>query len=181
MDFTEKTINQSIIYKGKIVTLRVDDAQLPNHKLAKREVIVHPGGVTIAALTDADELLFVRQFRYPYGKVLLEIPAGKLEVGEDPLEAGKRELREETGASAQNYISLGVQYPSPGYCDEVLYLYLATDLCFGDANPDEDEFLNVEKIPLDKAVEMVLAGEIPDGKSQTIILKIYALRQMGKI
>ena len=85
MDFTEKTINQSIIYKGKIVTLRVDDAQLPNHKLAKREVIVHPGGVTIAALTDADELLFVRQFRYPYGKVLLEIPAGKLEIAEDPL------------------------------------------------------------------------------------------------
>ncbi len=181
MDFTEKTINQSIIYKGKIVTLRVDDAQLPNHKLAKREVIVHPGGVTIAALTDADELLFVRQFRYPYGKVLLEIPAGKLEAGENPLEAGKRELREETGATAQNYTSLGVQYPSPGYCDEILHLYLATDLCFGDANPDEDEFLSVEKIPLDRAVEMVLAGEIPDGKSQTIILKIYALRQMGKI
>ena len=113
--------------------------------------------------------------------MLLEIPAGKLEAGENPLEAGKRELREETGATAQNYTSLGVQYPSPGYCDEILHLYLATDLCFGDANPDEDEFLSVEKIPLNRAVEMVLAGEIPDGKSQTIILKIYALRQMGKI
>lgn len=181
MDLTEKTINQSTIYKGKIVTLRVDDAQLPNHKLAKREVIVHPGGVTIAALTDTDELLFVRQFRYPYGKVLLEIPAGKLESGEDPLEAGKRELQEETGASAQEYRSLGVQYPSPGYCDEVLHLYLATGLSFGESNPDDDEFLSVEKIPLDKAVEMVLAGEIPDGKSQTVILKIYALRQMGRV
>lgn len=181
MDLTEKTINQSTIYKGKIVTLRVDDAQLPNHKLAKREVIVHPGGVTIAALTDTDELLFVRQFRYPYGKVLLEIPAGKLEPGEDPLEAGKRELQEETGASAQEYRSLGIQYPSPGYCDEVLHLYLATGLSFGESNPDDDEFLSVEKIPLDKAVEMVLAGEIPDGKSQTVILKIYALRQMGRV
>lgn len=181
MDLTEKTVKQNVIYKGKIVTLRVDDALLPNGKPAKREVIAHPGGVTIAALTEANELLFVRQFRYPYGEVLLEIPAGKLEPGEDPLEAGKRELKEETGASAEKYISLGVQYPSPGYCGEVLHLYLATGLSFGESQPDEDEFLCVEKIPLDKAVDMVLAGEIPDGKSQTIILKIYALQQMGKL
>lgn len=181
MDLTEKTVGGEVLYKGKIVTLRVDEALLPNGKISKREVIEHPGGVTIAALTDAGELLFVRQFRYPYKEVLLEIPAGKLERGEDPLEAGKRELREETGASAKHYISLGCQYPSPGYCDEVLHLYLATGLTFGEAQPDDDEFLSVERIPLEKATEMVLAGEIPDGKTQTIILKIAMLRQQGKI
>lgn len=181
MDLTEKTINQKLLYRGKIVSLRVDDVQLPNHRLAKREVVEHPGGVTIAALTEKEELLFVRQYRYAYGQVLLEIPAGKLEPGEDPLEAGKRELQEETGARAAHYRSLGCQYPSPGYCNEVLHLYLATGLTFGDAHPDDDEFLCVEKIPLDQAVKMVLAGEIPDGKTQTIILKIALLKQLGEL
>lgn len=181
MNLTEKTVSQETIFKGKIVTLRVDDAELPNGKLAKREVVEHPGGVTIAALTDDGEMLFVRQFRYPYMQTLLEIPAGKLERGEDPLEAGKREPREETGAVAERYISLGYEYPSPGYCDEVLHLYLATGLTFGEAQPDDDEFLCVERIPLEKAVDMVLAGEIPDGKTQTIILKVAMLKQRGKL
>ena len=116
MNLEEKTLSQSYPYRGSIINLRLDEALLPNGATARREVVEHPGGVCVAALTDREELLFVRQFRYPYGQVLLELPAGKLSAGEDPLECGKRELREETGAKAQQYLSLGKLYPSPGYC-----------------------------------------------------------------
>ena len=126
-------------------------------------------------MTEDDELLFVRQFRYPYSEVVLELPAGKRTPGEDPLLCGQRELTEETGASAANYVSLGQLYPSPGYCDEVIYMYLATDLTFGESHPDEDEFLEVERIPLTKAVEMVMSGEIVDSKTQAAVLKTYLL------
>ena len=131
MNLTETPIRQTVIYEGKIITVRVDDARLPNGKTAKREVVEHPGGVCIAALTDTDELLFVRQFRYPYAEVIPELPAGKLNRGEDPLPAGMRELKEETGATAAHYESLGQLYPSPGYCGEIIHLYLATGLSFG--------------------------------------------------
>lgn len=180
-ELIEKTVSQDYRFRGKIINLRVDKAELPNGRLATREVVEHPGGVCIAALTDQDELLFVRQFRYPYGEVLLELPAGKLERGEDPLEAGKRELREETGASAERYVSLGKLYPSPGYCGEIIHLYLAAGLQFGEMHPDEDEFLEAERIPLDEAVRRVLANEIPDAKTQTAVLKVAALRQQGRI
>ena len=173
MELEEKTVNKNYIYKGKILNLRRDDAVLPNGKPCVREVVEHAGGVTVAALTDDDELIFVRQFRYPYMKVLLELPAGKLEKGEDPLESGKRELLEETGCTAEEYISLGEFYPSCGYTDEVIYLYLAKGLKFGSQSLDEDEFLNVEKIPLEKAVKMVMSNEIKDGKTQTAILKSF--------
>lgn len=180
MNLTETPLTQTVIFRGKIVTLRVDDARLPNGDTAKREVVEHPGGVCIAALTGEDELLFVRQFRYPYAAVIPELPAGKLNPGEDPLEAGKRELQEETGAVAARYESLGQLYPSPGYCGEIIYMYLATGLTFGEMNPDEDEFLEVERIPLDKAVEMVLSGEIKDAKTQAAVLKIDAKRRRGQ-
>ena len=113
MDLTEKTLGKSYIYKGRIINMRVDDAMLPDGRTAKREVVEHPGGVCIAALTEQEELLFVEQFRYPYGEVVLELPAGKLEYGEDPLEAGKRELQEETGAAAKDYRSSGSCIPRP--------------------------------------------------------------------
>lgn len=176
MNLTETPISQNIIYRGKIITVRVDDARLPNGATSKREVVEHPGGVCIAALTDQDELLFVRQFRYPYGEVILELPAGKLNAGEDPLPAGKRELKEETGATAAHYESLGQLYPSPGYCGEIIHLYLATGLSFGDMCPDEDEFLEVERIPLKTAVDMVMSGEIKDAKTQAAVLKVYVQR-----
>ncbi len=176
MNLYEKTVSQDVRFRGRIINLRVDDALLPNGNHATREVVEHPGGVCVAALTDQNELLFVRQFRYPYGEVLLELPAGKLDRGgEDPLEAGKRELREETGAVADNYRSLGRLYPSPGYCDEIIHLYLAEGLSFGESDPDEDEFLECERIPLDRAVEMVLQNEITDAKTQVAILKVAAL------
>lgn len=176
MNLREKTVSQDVRFRGHIINLRVDDAILPNGNHATREVVEHPGGVCVAALTDQKELLFVRQFRYPYSEVLLELPAGKLDRnGESPLEAGKRELREETGAVAEQYRCLGKLYPSPGYCDEIIYLYLATDLTFGDAKPDEDEFLECERIPLDRAVEMVLQNKIPDAKTQVAVLKVASL------
>ena len=173
MNLIETPLKQEYKYKGRIINLRVDKAQLPNGTEAFREVVEHPGGVCVAALTRDDCLLFVRQFRYPYGEVLLELPAGKLDKGEDPLEAGKRELKEETGVSAQRYESLGKLYPSPGYCGEIIHLYFARDLSFGEMSPDEDEFLEVEKIPLKEAVRMVMDNEIPDAKTQTAVLKVY--------
>ncbi len=176
MNLREETLSQDIRYQGRIINLRLDEALLPNGNRAYREVVEHPGGVCVAALTAERELLFVRQFRYPYGEILLELPAGKLDrTGEDPLEGGKRELREETGATAARYRSLGTLYPTPGYCNEIIYLYLAEDLMFADSCPDEDEFLECERIPLDKAVEMVLANEITDAKTQIAVLKIAAL------
>lgn len=144
-------------------------------------MVEHPGGVTVAALTDENELMFVRQFRYPYSEVILEIPAGKLEKGEDPFEAGKRELREETGAIAENYIDIGKFYPTPGYCGEIIHMYAATGLTFTSLDLDEDEFLAPERIPLEKAVQMVLDNEIRDGKTQAAVLKVAELRRRGKI
>ncbi len=178
MNLEEKTLTRAYRFNGRIINLRTDTALLPNGAVAGREVVEHPGGVCVAPLTDDDELLFVRQFRYPYGEVLLELPAGKRDRnGEGPLECGKRELLEETGATAAEYRSLGCVYPSPGYCDEVIYLYLAQGLSFGEAQPDEDEFVELERIPLQRAVDMVLSGEITDAKTQIAILKIHTLLQ----
>lgn len=177
MNFEEKQLKEEYLYKGKIINLRRDEALLPDGSTAIREVVEHPGGVCVAALDENDNLLFVRQFRYPYMETTLEIPAGKRDKGgEDPLLCGKRELREETGAVAKNYISLGELYPTPGYCGEVIYMYAATDLTFGECDPDDEEFLAVERIPLEKAVEMVLSGEIKDAKTQTAVLKVKLLR-----
>ncbi|HIS04788.1 MAG TPA: NUDIX hydrolase [Candidatus Fimenecus stercoravium] len=181
MDLTEKTLGKSYIYKGRIINMRVDDAMLPDGRTAKREVVEHPGGVCIAALTEQEELLFVEQFRYPYGEVVLELPAGKLEYGEDPLEAGKRELQEETGAAAQDYRSLGKLYPTPGYCGEIIHLYLATDLTFSAQHPDDDEFLELRRIPLEKAFQMVMENKIADAKTQVGILKTYQLVREGLV
>lgn len=182
MNLEEKQLSFEYKFRGRIINLRQDRALLPNGKTVTREVVEHPGGVCVAALDNNGDLLFVKQWRYPYGEETLEIPAGKRDKqGENPLDCGKRELKEETGATAENYIDLGCLYPSPGYVNEVIYCYLATGLTYGDMNPDEDEFLNVIKIPLEKAVEMVLSGEIKDAKTQIAILKVKALRQAGKI
>jgi hydrolase, NUDIX family len=180
MELTEKTLNEEYIYKGRIIKVRRDEVELPNGHKSMREVVEHSGGVCVLPLTDRDEVIFVRQFRYPYKEVILEIPAGKRDHGEEsPLECGKRELAEETGAKADKYTSLGELYPSPGYCGEVIYMFLATGLTFGDTNPDEDEFLNVEKIPFDKALDMVLSDEIKDSKTQCALMKAAIL--LGKL
>lgn len=178
MDLTEKPIKRQYIFKGKIINLRVDDALLPNGATARREIVEHNGGISIVPLDDEGNVYLVEQFRYPYSEVVLEIPAGKRDGNEVPLEGGKRELKEEIGATAKHYEFLGELYPTPGYCGEIIYMYLATGLTFGDADPDEDEFLNVKKLPLKKAVEMVLSGEIKDAKTQTALLKVAILKGM---
>ncbi len=181
MELIEKTLRQEYKHKGRVINLRVDEAQLPDGSVAVREVVEHGGGVSVAALTERDTLLMVRQFRYPYGEVLAELPAGKRDKGEEPLETGKRELREETGYTAENYRFLGKVYPTPGYMNEVIYLYLATSLQAGEQETDEDEFLEAFEIPLEKAVDMVLSNEISDAKTQIGVLKVWALRQKGEI
>ena len=139
------------------------------------------GSICGALLTEQNEVLLVRQFRYPYKEVLLELPAGKLEKGEDPVEAVKREQMEETGTTGENYIALGNLYPSPGYCGEIIRIWACRVAQKGEMHLDDDEFLEVERIPLDKAVEMVLNNEIPDSKTQVGILKTAALVKADKL
>lgn len=182
MNLTEKQLSSEYKFKGRVINLRRDEVLLPDGKTSTREVIEHNGGVCVAAVTDNGEVLMVRQFRYPYSEVVLEIPAGKRNSpDEDPLQCGMRELSEETGASAQKFTFLGELYPSPGYCGEIIWMYAATGLTFGEQNPDEDEFLLCERLPLDRAVEMVLSGEIKDAKTQAALLKVKLLSDSGRL
>ena len=182
MELNEKTLKETELYNGRIVRVHVDDVELVNGKTSIREVVEHPGGVSVAILTGENELIFVRQFRYPYKQVLLELPAGKLEPGEDPFEAMKREQLEETGTVSSQYISLGNVFPTPGYCGEIIRMWACrTGESRQELNLDEDEFLSTERIPLDKAVEMVLNNEIPDAKTQIGILKTAKLVEQGLI
>ncbi len=181
MNMTEKTLSGEYKYQGRIIKLRVDQALLPDGSTASREIVEHNGGVCVAALTEQGEVLMVRQFRYPYGEVIPEIPAGKRDsADEDPLECGRRELEEETGAVADEFRFLGKLYPSPGYCGEIIWMYAAKGLHFGQQHTDEDEFLTVEKIPLDTLIDMVLRGEITDAKTQTALLKLKLLVDKGE-
>lgn len=175
MPHFEKTLSSKEIFNGKILRLCHDAVQLENGETAMREVVYHNGGVCVLPLMDNRDVLFVKQFRYPYKEEVLELPAGKLNAGEEPLESGKRELCEETGATAERFTSLGKLYPSPGYCGEIISMYLAQGLSFGEQKLDADEFLDVVRIPLDEAVKMVLEGKIPDAKTQTALLKAYIL------
>lgn len=181
MKLTEKTLSSQKIFDGKILHITLDEVELENGEHSMREVVAHPGGVCVAALDNENNLMFVRQFRYPYKEVVLELPAGKLEKGSTPLENGKRELLEETGATGYSYTSLGQVYPSPGYTDEIIHLYACKIRDVSEAQPDKGEFVNVEKIDLNKAVEMVLNNQIPDAKSQIAILKTKLLLESGKI
>ena len=172
MELFEKKIDSKKIFDGKIVKLFVDTVELPNGQLATREIVRHPGAVCVLPLTDDGEVIMVRQFRYPFNEVMLEIPAGKLDSpDEDPLEAAKRELREETGAVAKKITYLGRIDPTPALINEKIYLYLAQGLTFGERELDDDEFLSVEAYELKDLVEMVMSGEIKDSKTQIAILK----------
>lgn len=171
----EKQVSSEQKFDGKVVKLYVDKAELENGQIVTREVIKHPGGVCVVALDDEENVLFVRQFRYPHGRVLPEIPAGKLEFGEDPEQCGLRELKEETGCTCDSFVSLGKLLPTPAYDTEIIYMYLARGLYSGEQHLDENEFLEVEKIPLMKAVEMIMNNEIDDAKTQLAILKTVSL------
>lgn len=171
----EKKLSSELIYDGKILRLTRDTALLENGETAFREVVHHSGGVCVLPLDDDGNVLFVKQFRYPFASVLLEIPAGKREPGEDPLQCGIRELSEEVGARASEIIPLGKLYPTVAYNTEVIYMYLARGLSFHDQHLDADEFVDVIRIPLKEAYEMVMRDEIPDSKTQIAILKAWAI------
>lgn len=181
MKLTEKTLSSKSVFEGHVLHMKHDEVELSDGTREMREIVEHPGGVCVAALDEDNNLLFVRQFRYPYKEAVLELPAGKLEKGSTPLENGKRELLEETGAEGCSYISLGQVYPSPGYTNEIIHLYACRIRTKRESCPDEGELLNEDKIPLTKAVEMVLNNQIPDAKTQIAVLKTAMLLQSGKI
>lgn len=175
MELTEKTLTSREVYRGRILRVREDTVRLPNGKTVEREVAEHPGGVGILAL-DGGDVLLVRQYRYAFSRVLTEIPAGKREPGEEPFVTAQRELREEIGATAGKWTELGALIASPGCYGEVLYLYMAQELTFGDTHPDEDEFLDVVRMPFDRAVELCMTGELTDAKTVVALLKGKLLR-----
>lgn len=179
MHLSEETISVESIFKGKILDVTRDTVVLENGEQTYREVIHHSGGVCIVPYTDDGEVIFVKQFRYPFQTVLTEIPAGKLEKGEDPRECGIRELKEEAGAEAEEIIYLGCLYPTVAYDTEVIHMYLAKGLTFSEQSLDEDEFLDVVKIPLEEAYGMVMEGKLPDAKTQLAILKAYHVIKNG--
>ena len=181
MEHTEKTLSVQEIFSGHVVRLTLDKVELENGRSAIREVVHHRGGACIAALTEKDELYLVRQYRYALGQELWELPAGKLEEGEDPFEAAKRELEEECGLKADQYIDLHPFYPTVGYCSEVIYTWLARGLHPVPMHLDEDEFLTPTKMPLEEVCRMVLEGEIRDGKTVAAVLKIKALKEAGRL
>ena len=180
-DMTEKQLDIHEIYDGKILHVFYDDVLLPNGNTAIREYIRHIGAACVVPLRDDGRVLMLRQFRYPFKDVLLEIPAGKLDSkSEDPLEAAKRELKEETGASAAEWTDLGPFFPTCAYSDEVIHTYLARGLSFGEMHPDDDEFVEPVTIALDELIDMVTAGKIPDGKTQAALMKAYLYLQREK-
>ena len=173
----EIPIGREEIFEGAIVHLVRDTVVIPNGARATREVCLHHGAVCVVPLTDKGEIIMERQFRYPFDQVLWEIPAGKLDRDEyDHLEAAKRELREETGYTAETFTCIGDYYPSPAILSENIRMYIAEGLKKGEQELDEDEFLDIVKVPFDEVVRMILEGEITDGKTQTAVLKTKLLR-----
>ncbi len=166
----ERKIEGSVKYDGKILKLNVDKVELEDGSEATREYITHSGGSTVIAETE-EGILFVEQFRYPYGHTLLELPAGKRDKDEDPEETARRELEEETGYSAESLTFLGEIYPSPGYTDERIFLYKADGLVKNEAHTDEDEFLSVRAIKPEVAASMIASGQIKDAKTVVALLK----------
>ena len=172
----EKTLTSEVLFEGRVVTLTKDTALLENGKTATREVVHHHGGACIVPYFEDGTICMVRQFRYALGEEIWELPAGKLEPGEDPFESAKRELSEECGLSADNYIDLGVVYPTVGYDSEKIYLWAATGLHKGGQHLDAGEFLDVVRMPFEEALQKVLHGEIKDSKTQIGLMKYALLR-----
>ena len=178
MDLTERTVRKNYVYKGRIVNLRCDDAALPDGKPCKREMIEHPGGASVLCVVDG-KIALVRQFRYAYGEAIYEIPAGKLDKDEDPMLAAGRELGEETGLVAGRLELMFVLYPTPGYTDEVIHIYLATEGRFVGEHLDEGEFLNCSYISPGELEGMIDRGEIKDAKTVAAYYSYIIKRNKG--
>ncbi len=178
-DLTEEQLTSEQIYDGQVLHVYKDIVKLPNAREAVREVMRHVGAVGIIPITDDGKVVIERQYRYPLDEVITEIPAGKLDSkAEDRLDAAKRELQEETGITADEWVDLGIYYPAAAYTDEKITIYMARGLHFGAQKLDDDEFLNIETVALETLVEAVMRGEITDGKTQVALLKIA--RMFGK-
>lgn len=174
--FEEKTMKTNKIFSGKILNLRVDEVELPNGHRSTREIVEHPGAVAILPVLVDGNILMVKQYRKPVEEFLLEIPAGKLDVGEEPLECAKRELEEETGYKARNWKYMGYIYTTPGFSNEKIHLYLAEALEKTAQNTDEDEFIEVVDLPETEVLEMIRQGQIVDSKTICAFLKKILLK-----
>ena len=180
MTFEEKTLKSERIYEGHIINLRRDEVTVQNGT-SMREIVEHNGGAVLAAVTDEGKLVMVRQYRKPAKRVMLEVPAGKIDPGEAPETTAKRELKEETGYTPEHVRFLMQFYPSVGYSEEILYLYLCTGLAEGETHFDENEALDIEEYEIDELYEMVMAGKIEDGKTIIAILTVKKLMEEGKL
>ena len=181
-NLTEKRLSGELIYDGCVVHLWRDEIELPDGGRGVREIVRHVGAVAVLPLTKEGDVICVRQYRYPFAEVLLEIPAGKLDApDEDIIEAARRELREETGAVGGELIPLGTLYPSVAIFDEKIHMFAAVGFDMGETDRDEDEFMEVERVPLKTLVDMVMSGEIRDAKTQTAVLKVMRLIEYSKI
>ncbi|MCR4772150.1 MAG: NUDIX hydrolase [Oscillospiraceae bacterium] len=174
MDLTEKRLSSKTVFEGRVMTVTVDEISVPNGARSTREVVHTSGGVVILPVDGEGRTRLVRQFRYAHSKALLEAPAGKLEKGEEPLPAAVRELKEETGLTAEEVIPLGAIVTTPGFCTEVLYLFLARGLTQGETDFDEDEFLEIESYGMDEVKKLILENEITDAKTVAIYMKAAA-------
>ena len=174
-NLTERTVSREDLFTGKVVSLHVDKVELPNGEIATREVVEHVDGVAVLPLDEANCVYTVTQYRYVFHTPLLEIPAGKLDPGEDPRTGALRELKEETGAVPDVFLPLGAILPAPGCYGERLHLFLARGLRMEEQHLDPDEFLNVERIPFDEMVHRCLNGEIEDAKTVAAVLKAKVL------
>ena len=173
MEFEEKTLDSKVVYDGKVITVVKDDVEIFGGHKSFREVVLHNGGVVIVAMKNADTILLVKQYRYPLKNVNIELPAGKLEVGENPDYASKRELEEETGYRAKTWKSLGYINTTPGICTEKLYLYLASDLEFVGEHPDEGEIIKCFECKIQNVFEMIKNGEINDSKTICALTRAF--------
>lgn len=175
MDLFEEKISSKLIHNGDFLVLNKDTVLLPNGKTSTREFVTHPGAACVVAVDEDDNILMVKQYRYPVSKVMYEVPAGKLDSGEEPINCARRELEEETGYKANNFDLIGSLYPAPAYSNEIIYIYLATKLTKTNMSLDEDEFLVCEKIKISKVLEMIMNGQITDAKTQIAVLKYLQL------
>ncbi len=179
--FEETQADSTLLYDGSVLHVYKDTIRLPDGRLSMREYCKHNGAVAVVPLTLEGEIVCVRQYRYALGRVTLEIPAGKFDyIGEDHEQAALRELREETGYTTDHLTPIGNLSTSPALLTEIIYMYLADDLTPGKTDPDDDEFLELVRIPLDEMVDMILRGEIEDSKTQAAVLKVWTMKQKEK-
>ncbi|MDK2918916.1 MAG: ADP-ribose pyrophosphatase [Candidatus Petromonas sp.] len=175
---TERTIKTDKIYQGKIINLRVDTVELPDKKYSKREIVEHPGAVAIVPITNNNKIIMVKQYRKPVEETLLEVPAGKLEINEEPIECAKRELLEETGYKSEDLEYILSFYTSPGFSNESISIYTARNLVKDIAQPDEDEYIEIQEYEIDELIKMIQEGNIKDAKT---IISILSVKNYAKL